>query len=230
MKIVSKLCAATYGPSVKLPSVEIKGHRTVTFPYILSHLEYIIGELLRNSVQATVEAHKFDAELPPIEITIYEAPMHVTIRFSDHGGGIDPSILPYIWSFSSGPRSSQRLQNLSHVPKMAATLQELRFSGAETRSISVPTEFCNLASHSSYSSTNVNRRNHDVADLRSLSKRTPNLKLGMGLPLSRIFAEYWAGSLEFQSLEGYGVDTLLCISKLGNQNEQVTTRAIIDAV
>jgi pyruvate dehydrogenase kinase 2/3/4 len=47
----------------------------------------------------------------------------------------------------------------------------------------------------------------------------------MGLPLSRVYAEYWAGNLE-----GYGVDAFLQISKLGNKNEQLTMRASMDAV
>jgi hypothetical protein len=52
----------------------------------------------------------------------------------------------------------------------------------------------------------------------------------MGLPLSRIYAEYWAGSLELQSLWGYGVDVFFQISKLGNKNEQLLTRAMMDAI
>jgi pyruvate dehydrogenase kinase 2/3/4 len=43
-------------------------------------------------------------------------------------------------------------------------------------------------------------------------------------------AEYWAGSLEIHSLEGYGVDAFLQISKLGNKNERLTTRASMDAI
>lgn len=59
--------------------------------------------------------------------------------------------------------------------------------------------------------------------------------------------EYWAGSLEIHSLEGFGVDAFLQISKLGNKNERygvsqlstssrltdarsLTTRAMMDAV
>ena len=48
--------------------------------------------------------------------------------------------------------------------------------------------------------------------------------------MSRIYAEYWAGSLELHNLEGYGVDTFLQLSKLGNKNEQLITRASMDAV
>lgn len=66
--------------------------------------------------------------------------------------------------------------------------------------------------------------------LSSLTSRPPNLRLGVGLPMSRIYAGYWAGSLEIHSLEGYGVDAFLQISKLGNKNEQLTTRANMDSV
>lgn len=209
-KEVQKLARSAYGPDVMLPDIKLSGHQDVTFPYILSHLEYIIGELLRNSIQAVVEhqGQTPGAKPPPIEVTISEAPQHVFIRVSDQGGGIVREILPYLWSFSKGPRSEARLENLHHVPKMAATLQELRDPGDSSRPIQ--------ASH------------HN--SLSSLSSRPPNLRLGMGLPLSRIYAEYWAGTLEIQSLHGYGVDALLQISKLGNKNEQLTTRASMDAV
>ena len=41
-----------------MPEIKIEGHLESSFPYILSPLEYIIGELLRNSVQAVVERHQ----------------------------------------------------------------------------------------------------------------------------------------------------------------------------
>lgn len=210
-KEVQILAKSAYGDDAVLPEVKIEGHLDATFPYILSHLEYIIGELLRNSIQAVVERDIRDANTakpPPIEITICEAPQHVIIRVSDQGGGIPREVLPYLWSFSKGPRSQMRLENLHHVPKMAATLQELKHPD------------------------NPGEDGHTTHDssLSSLSSRPPNLRLGMGLPLSRIYAEYWAGSLELQSLRGYGVDAFLQISKLGNKNEQLTTRASMDAV
>lgn len=164
---------------------------------------------MRNSIQAIVEKQKRGPSPPPtpppIEVTVCEAPQHVIIRVSDQGGGIPRDILPYLWSFSKGPRSHQRLENLNQVPKMAATLQEVRVDNAPLTST------------------------HD-SSLSSLSSRPPNLRLGMGLPLSRVYAEYWAGSLELHSLEGYGVDAFLQISKLGNKNEQLTMRASMDAV
>lgn len=206
-----ELMTAAYGPKVVIPEVVVKGHLNTTFPYIPSHIEYIIGELLRNSMQASVEQQP-SSRPPPIEVLICEAAQSVIMRISDQGGGIDRTILPYLWSFSKGPRKDVRLQNLERVPKLAGTMQELRSAGAP---ISDPT----AGGSEKFGSS-----------LSALSSRPPDLRLGMGLPMSRIYAEYWAGSLEIHSLEGYGVDAFLQISRLGNKNEVLSTRAAMDAV
>lgn len=208
------LARAAYGASADLPEIQLEGHLDATFPYILSHLQYIVGELLRNSMQAVLEKHLDQSRaLPPIEVLICEAPQHVIIRISDQGGGIPKELLPDLWSFGKGPRSQTRLKNLLRVPKMAATMQELKpaMSGSEN------------------AQPDAQRKLVD-SSLSSLTSRPPDLRLGMGLPMSRVYAEYWAGSLELHSLEGYGCDAFLQISKLGNKNEQLTTRASMDAV
>ena len=193
----------------KTPDIRVQGHLKTTFPYVLNHLKYIIGELLRNSIQAVAERYeRIPGKPPPIDVLICEAPQHVTMRVSDQGGGIPREILPSVWSFSKGTNSKTRLENFSRVPSMAATMQEL----------TIPRK----------------RRDADKMTFRdnsldSLSSRPSNLRLGMGLPMSRVYAEYWAGRLELHSL-GNGVDIFLQISKLGNQNEQVATRAAVNAV
>ncbi|OTA94366.1 hypothetical protein M434DRAFT_394773 [Hypoxylon sp. CO27-5] len=214
-KAIQDLARSANGPDTKIPEININGHMEASFPYILSHLEYIIGELLRNSVQAVIEKHQQSknpaSDPPPIEVTVCVAQQHVIIRISDQGGGIPRDILPYLWSFGKGPLKNQRLENLGQVPLMAATLQELKVDDGKLTGLQ------------------SQKSGHD-SSLSSLSTRPPNLRLGMGLPLSRVYAEYWAGSLELHSLEGYGVDAFLQISKLGNKNEQLTTRATMDAV
>ncbi|KAI5297232.1 hypothetical protein KEM55_004983 [Ascosphaera atra] len=200
-----------FGTSACIPEVIIRGHLDATFPYIQSHLEYIIGELLRNSMQAVAErfANCPQASLPPppIEVTICVSAQHVIIRVSDQGGGIHPDVFPTLWSFCRGPHNHSRLRNLGQVPAMAATMQELNLCGP-------PSPAARAAAHL--------KQWH--SSLSTLTSRSPHLRLGMGLPMSRVFAEYWAGSLELHSLEGYGVDAFLQISKLGNKNEQLTTR------
>ena len=216
-KLVQAMAKEAYGADSIVPEIKLTGHLDATFPYILSHLEYIVGELLRNSVQAVIERYiNLPKTPPPVEVLICEAPQHVIIRISDQGGGIQKELLPYLWSFSKGPRSQARLRNLLQVPKMAATMQELQVFGSS-------------AMKTSRGNTNSGNRAND-SSLSSLTSRPPNLRLGMGLPMSRVYAEYWAGKLELQSLEGYGIDAFLQIFKLGNKNEQLTTRTSMDAV
>ena len=195
--VTAALMQKTYGADCKLPQVRIQGHLDATFPYILSHLEYIVGELLRNSIQATMERSNGTPEnAGHIDVLICETAQNVIIRVSDHGGGISPDVLPHMWSFCKGPCRSMRLKNLHQV----------KLGGG---SASPPPRDSSLS---------------------SLASRPPDLKLGIGLPMGKIYAEYWAGSLEIHSLEGYGVDAFLQISRLGNKNEHISTRATMDAV
>lgn len=228
-KTTQELIRKAYGAHLPIPEISVKGHLDATFPYILSHMEYIIGELLRNSIQAVIEQRKWkDTTPPPIDVLICETAQHVIIRISDQGGGIPTEILPHLWSFSRGPRREKRMEALSRVPKLLGTAQEMQVkvpgdkervkdaTGAneKQKTIGFPSH-----SHSSVSSS-----------LSALTGRPPDLRLGIGLPMSRLYAEYWAGSLEIHSLEGFGVDAFLQISKLGNKNERLTTRAMMDAV
>ncbi|KAI7634210.1 pyruvate dehydrogenase kinase [Hortaea werneckii] len=210
-KTASDLTKKAFGSNVRLPEVKLLGHLDTTFPYIPSHLEYIIGELLRNSIQAVVEQTPAGTHPEPIEVLICEAAQHVIIRVSDRGGGVERDLLPYLWSFAKGPRRHKRLDALRKVPRLAATMQELQPPPSDPDAKYVAGD-------------------KFAGSLSTLSGRPPDLRLGIGLPMSRIYAEYWAGSLELISLEGYGCDTFLQISKLGNKNEVLSTRASMDAV
>lgn len=187
----------TYGE--KLPEVTIQGHLDATFTYIPSHLEYILGELLRNSFQAVCENKREDATTPPIEVTICESVQNVIIRISDRGLGIPHDFLnKHLWSFGPGPRRNIRLDSL----------KQLKIVEDDTSSIAKP--------------------EHYDLSLNSFTTRPSNLRLGIGLPMSKLYAEYWAGSLEIHSLEGYGVDAFLQLSKLGNQNEQLSKYGLMN--
>jgi len=188
---------AAYGDT-KLPEVTIQGHLDATFTYIPSHLEYILGELLRNSFQAVCENRQEDTTPPPIEVTICESVQNVIIRISDRGLGIPHDFLnKHLWSFGPGPRRDVRLDSL----------KKLKIVEDDTSTIAKP--------------------EHYDLSLNSFTTRPSNLRLGIGLPMSKLYAEYWAGSLEIHSLEGYGVDAFLQLSKLGNQNEQLSMWKIL---
>ncbi|KNC70288.1 hypothetical protein SARC_17190, partial [Sphaeroforma arctica JP610] len=83
---------------------------------------FIIQELLKNSIRATMEAHaariKADPDNtqpegpPPIIVTCSHGEEDFIIRISDKGGGITPLDLPHVFDYSF----STAVQ--SHVPHM----------------------------------------------------------------------------------------------------------------
>jgi len=179
-KTMQELIQRAYGPDVSIPDIRVHGDLEATFPYILSHLEYIIGELLRNSIQAVIEHRSANkAELPPIKVLICETSQHVIIRISDQGGGIPNEVLPYLWSFSKGPRREKRLENLARVPKLVGTLQELQVPGIESPVDMQPSVDKRLRQGGS------GLRHGSLA---SLTGRAPDNRLGIGLPMSRLYA------------------------------------------
>jgi pyruvate dehydrogenase kinase 2/3/4 len=64
-------------------------------------LDYIMLELIKNSMRATVEFHGFDGEFPPIKVVIADGAENedVVIKVSDEGGGIPRSNTKKIWSY-----------------------------------------------------------------------------------------------------------------------------------
>ena len=75
----------------------------MTFPYVPTHLHYIMLELLKNSMRATVEYHGVDADYPPIKVVIADGSDNedVIVKVSDEGGGIPRSNMKRIWSYVS---------------------------------------------------------------------------------------------------------------------------------
>lgn len=56
---------------------------------------------------------------------------------------------------------------------------------------------------------------------RHTNRPDPIAGFGYGLPLSRLYARYWGGELALVSMEGYGTDAYLHLSKLGNRKERL---------
>lgn len=91
------MCSRQHGDA---PEVTIHGRTDLHFPYVSSHINYIMLELLKNSMRATVETHGID-KMPPIRIIIADGEDNedVVIKISDEGGGIRRSNMNRIWSY-----------------------------------------------------------------------------------------------------------------------------------
>ncbi|KAG0199361.1 hypothetical protein BGX33_011709 [Mortierella sp. NVP41] len=109
---------------IKPPQVVLDGNIDAEFSYIPDHIEYILYELLKNSMRSVMLHGIPDSttgELPPIQITVCEGTNDIVFRISDRGGGISPLMEPDIWSYS---QSAARFVNFQRIAKMAATVQE----------------------------------------------------------------------------------------------------------
>jgi len=163
------MCERQHGDA---PEVLIVGRTDLTLPYVPSHISYILFELIKNSMRATVETHGID-NMPPIKIVIAddEANEDVAIKVSDEGGGIKRSHMDNVWSYMFTTADPEVLQ---------------RMIG-------------------------------DDSDIHDFATETPLAGLGYGLPIARNYARYFGGDLTLMSMEGYGTDTYVYLSRLGNK-------------
>lgn len=189
------------------PEVIVDGQLDTQFPYIKEHLEYIVFELLKNSMRATLIAHQGDSQLPPIRVTIAAGENDVGIRISDQGGGL----------FASEPQIKEPADLFSFSHLRNATRMEHSRIGA-LRSASISEEGVRATVDEQ-----VHRWNHVRPHEMRISKTGIEIhpRIGIGLPMSNIFATYFGGSLELVSLDGWGTDAYLRLLKLGTNLEGI---------
>jgi C4-dicarboxylate-specific signal transduction histidine kinase len=51
--------------------------------------------------------------------------------------------------------------------------------------------------------------------------------LGFGLPMTRVYAEYFGGGLEMATMHGYGTDVYLRLNHIGNKVENQSSNNLI---
>ncbi|KAI8783147.1 3-methyl-2-oxobutanoate dehydrogenase [lipoamide] kinase, mitochondrial-like [Biomphalaria glabrata] len=96
-EFIRSVCMAKYGAA---PYVKINGHVNATFPYIQPPLDYILGEILKNAMRASVESHLNGAGIPDINVTIANNDHHFVFRISDRGGGIPAKIVHKVFDYN----------------------------------------------------------------------------------------------------------------------------------
>ncbi|XP_044868476.1 3-methyl-2-oxobutanoate dehydrogenase [lipoamide] kinase, mitochondrial isoform X2 [Mauremys mutica] len=102
-----RLCEHKYGNA---PRVRINGHVAARFPFIPMPLDYILPELLKNAMRATMESHlDTPYNVPDIVITIANNDIDLIIRISDRGGGIPHEHLEKVtdYHFTTAESSAQ---------------------------------------------------------------------------------------------------------------------------
>lgn len=168
-KDASQMCQRRYGFS---PPVEVKGRLDLTFPYIPTYLHYMLLEVLKNALRATVEnslrnkTNRKDTPLPPVTVIISDGMENedVVIKVADEGGGIARSQWKKVFSYL-------------------------------------------------FTTADPNIQRDFIGDVDHCDK-SPLAGLGFGLPISRSYARYFHGDLDLKSMEGYGTDAYIHLSRL----------------
>ncbi|VEU34555.1 unnamed protein product [Pseudo-nitzschia multistriata] len=206
------MCTRKYGDA---PEVIMSGRLDLTFPYVPTHLHYIMLELLKNSMRATVEWHGSDADFPPIKVIIADGSDNedVVIKVSDEGGGIPRSNVEKIWSylFTTADPSIQE-GKFTSVPYAKG------FDCWDTTSALIAISFYTLFLLSFDWTGMVGVVENEAVDHGIDS---PLAGLGYGLPISRSYCRYFGGDLSIMSMEGYGTDAFVYLARLGNTKEPV---------
>ncbi|KAJ3063767.1 hypothetical protein HDU98_000447 [Podochytrium sp. JEL0797] len=137
--------------------------------------------------------------LPAILVTVGASSSDITFRVSDQGGGFAHTQMQNLWSYTHASRHVF-LHNLANMPKLAGKVEEVR----------------NQPSSDATTTTTTGSGNKAAFELEDNS-----LHLGLGLPMSRVYANYWGGTIGVHSMHGFGTDAYVKIST-GNQMEQLT--------
>ncbi|KAF8138735.1 alpha-ketoacid dehydrogenase kinase [Boletus edulis] len=188
-------------PDRTWPEVIVDGHLDTKFSYICEHLEYILFELLKNAMQATEFQHGDATALPPIRATIVAGENDVGVRISDQGGGLSSAFI----------QSPSDLFSFSHV-RNATRMDDDRLGALRTAS---------FRGVRATVAEQVGEETERSTDPESQGGIAPHQRIGLGLPMSNIFATYFGGSLELVSLDGWGTDVYLRLPKLGTNLEGI---------
>lgn len=196
---------------VHWPQVKIDGHLDAKFAYIREHFEYIAFQLLKNSMRSTVLKHQGVPVLPSIQVTIVAGENDIGLRISDQGGGLS--------SFQNEISNPSDLFSFSHI-RNATRLEDSRLGAL--RMASEHGLRATVDEQVSHWQQLVPSKGQAVGrEENSEPKDLPQPRIGIGLPMSYIFATYFGGSLELVSLDGWGTDVYLRLPKLGTNLEGI---------
>ncbi|KDQ33645.1 hypothetical protein PLEOSDRAFT_1061289 [Pleurotus ostreatus PC15] len=220
---VTELCEASLGAS---PRIEIDGQVDATFAYVPVHIEYILTEVLKNSFRATVEHHhrrhgnSSSHELPPVKITISPQPIipglpadthkFLSMRIRDEGGGVSQADMNRIFSYAfttagRGSRHESSENDMDNDPFVNGPYSAQYVGGS--------------AAIGSGSASGEAGLFGEITGKGVQMGMGTIAGLGYGLPMSRLYAKYFGGSLDLFSFEGWGSDVFLklrCLDEAGD--------------
>lgn len=183
------ICEEYYG-LFEAPEIQlIAPQELVNFMYVPGHLIHMFFEVLKNSLRATIEFHT-----PRLKAAmIKENPL---LKEDD----IDLNDLKF--------------------PPIKVIISE----GYEDIAIKISDEGGGIARSEipliwTYLYTTVDKTPTLDAEFNQTSFKAPMAGFGYGLPISRLYAQYFGGDLKLISMEGYGTDVYIHLNRLSSSLE-----------
>ncbi|CAF2791500.1 unnamed protein product [Rotaria sp. Silwood2] len=212
---VSSICFETYSV---VPHVEIENNIHEPIPFFPSIVEYILRELLKNSMRATVEYNKIslgniqnvkkyfedNRDKPLCKVVISSDPIDevFTIAVKDQGGGInasDDEIFRYMFTGKEINRKTKTdnyfIFILGNITKANGVNQEKE----EEEEIDILADY----------------------QERMIQSSKQMYGFGFGLPICRLYAKFFAGSLTVQQVSRIGADAYLRLGFIHTNSERI---------
>lgn len=192
---VTFICDRVYG---RTPAIEVRNKLKKQFTYLPGHIHVILFELLKNSCRAVCEFYKNSETLPPIQVIIVGGESDVAIKIQDEGGGIALDQMEKIWlyTYSSASIPEDIWDDKKLVNALKGSLVWHGFPGHK--------EITEGGVH--HIITNENKDQLGV-DLMGGIVDAPMAGFGYGLPIARVYATLFGGTVELKSAHGHGADT-----------------------
>lgn len=183
------ICEDFYG-LIEGPEIQlITSLDDILFMYVPGHLIHMLFETLKNSLRATIEFHT-----PRLKQKMMEENPKLTAKDIDINDLKYPPIKVII---------SQGLEDIAI---------KISDEGGGIASLQVPLIW-------TYLYTTVNETPSLECDENLSSFKAPMAGFGYGLPILRLYAQYFGGDLKLISMEGYGTDVYLHLNRLSSSLE-----------
>lgn len=183
------ICEEYYG-LFEAPEIQlIAPQQLVSFMYVPGHLIHMFFEVLKNSLRATIEFH--------------------TPRLKEQMVKGNPKLKP----------EDIDLNDLKFPP-----IKVIISEGYEDIAIKISDEGGGIARSEipliwTYLYTTVDKTPTLDAEYNQTSFKAPMAGFGYGLPISRLYSQYFGGDLKLISMEGYGTDVYIHLNRLSSSME-----------
>ncbi|SGZ57747.1 CIC11C00000001692 [Sungouiella intermedia] len=183
------ICEEYYG-LFEAPEIQlIAPQQLVSFMYVPGHLIHMFFEVLKNSLRATIEFH--------------------TPRLKEQMMAEDPNL-----------KAEDIDLNDLKFPPIKVIISE----GYEDIAIKISDEGGGIARSEipliwTYLYTTVDKTPTLDAEYNQSSFKAPMAGFGYGLPISRLYSQYFGGDLKLISMEGYGTDVYIHLNRLSSSLE-----------